>query len=123
MNSDASPTPPEVPSRAAMEAEIRRDIKGIAKQSCLVGVDAEHWDVTRISWTGEEWEGLRPHPAICYVEAFEHSNPPHDFIFVVSVSTGTPKHLASYEGDMDFFELTVAALEADALALPARIPR
>ena len=121
MDSEASP--PEPLSRSAMEAEIRRDIKGIAKQSCLVRVDAEHWDVTRISWTGEEWPGLPTHADICYVEAFEHSNPPHDFIFVVSVRTGTPKHLASYEGDMDFFELTVAALEADALGLPERVAR
>jgi len=37
----------EAAFRAGMEETSRRDIKSIAKQSALVGVDAEHWDVTR----------------------------------------------------------------------------
>lgn len=109
--------------RAAMEKAIHRDIKGIARQSSLVVLDAEYWDVTRISWTGEEWPGLPAHPGICYVEAFEHANPPHDFIYAVSVRSGAPEFLACYEGDMDFFALTVSRLEADGLGLPERVVR
>jgi hypothetical protein len=109
--------------RGRLENDIRENIRRIAKQSCLVGVDEEGWDVTRISWTGEEWEGFRPIPGYCYVEAFEHSNPPHDFIYLVGVRTGEPEFAASYEGDMDTFELTVTRLEAGSLDLPESVLR
>ncbi|MCB1209480.1 MAG: hypothetical protein KDK97_09145, partial [Verrucomicrobiales bacterium] len=109
--------------RAALETIIRRDIKLIAKQSALVGVDDHPWDVTRISWTGEEWPRLRPLPGYCYVEAFEHANPPHDFIYVVSVLSGTPEFIACYEGDIGTFDLTIYRTEAEALTLPNRVER
>jgi hypothetical protein len=109
--------------RVEMEAVIRRDIKLLAKQSCLVGVDAEYWDVSRISWDGSEWPGLRKVPGICYVEAFEHSNPPHDFVFVVTVESGSPRNVATFEGDLDFFALTIFSPDAEVLELPEQIPR
>ena len=109
--------------REEMEDWIHRNIKVIAKQSALVGVDDEYWDVTRISWTGEEWQGFVPIEGICYVEAFEHGIPPHDFIYVVSVRSGTPEFLASYEGDVDFFDLTVYRKSAASLQLPDQVPR
>lgn len=109
--------------RLALEALIRRDIKRIAKQSALVGVNDHPWDVTRISWTGEEWPGLPNLPGYCYVEAFEHANPPHDFLYVVSVLTGTPEFIAAYEGDIATFDLTIARVEADTLDLPNQVER
>ena len=107
----------------ALDTVIRRDIKKIAKQSSLAGVDEEPWDVTRISWTGEEWPELQPHFGYCYVEAFEHSVPPHDYLYVVGVRTGEPEFIAVYEGDIGYFDLTVSRPEADALALPERVSR
>ncbi len=109
--------------RREMENWIHRNIKVIAKQSSLVGVDNAYWDVNRVSWTGEEWLGFLPIEGICYVEAFEHSIPPHDFIYVVSVRSGTPCFLASYEGDVDFFQLTIYRLDAESLGLPEQVPR
>lgn len=109
--------------RAEMEAMIRVGIKKIAKQSALIGVDDEFWDVSRLSWTGSEWPGFQAIPGLCYVEAFEHGNPPHDFLFVVSVRGGVPSLLASYEGDMDAFELTLWGREAEPFGFPERVPR
>ena len=114
---------PDQETREHLEEIIKKDIKNIAKQSLLTGVDDEEWDVTRISWTGSEWQGFKEIPGYCYVEAFEHSNPPHDFIYLVSVRTGTPEFAASYEGDMDTFELVVSRLEASHLDLPDSVPR
>lgn len=114
---------PDESSREQLEGIIRTNIKGIAKQSSLDGVDEEEWDVTRISWTGEEWEGFEAIPGYCYVEAFEHSNPPHDFIFLVAVRSGEPDFVASYEGDMSTFELTVIRFEGTRLHLPESVPR
>ncbi len=113
----------EPPTRGELEEIITRDIKRIAKQSCLVGVDDHEWDITRISWTGEEWEGFRSLPGYCYVEAFEHSNPPHDFIYLVDVRSGTPEFVAGFEGDMDSFELTIFRAGAEELNLPDSVPR
>jgi hypothetical protein len=121
--SPPSPNPHPPMNRAAMEAIIRRDIKLIAKQSALVGVDAPPWDVTRISWTGEEWPGLPHLPGHCYVEAFEHANPPHDFLYLVSVLTGTPEFIACYEGDIATFDLTLYRTEAESLGLPDKVDR
>lgn len=112
-----------VPDRRSLEALIRQDIKRIAKESCLVGVDDHYWDVTRISWTGEEWAGLPCLPDCCYVEAFEHSNPPHDFLYVVSVRRGRPEFIAAYEGDIGTFDLTIFRAEADSLNLPDQVER
>ncbi len=106
-----------------LEALIRQDIKRIAKQSGLVGVDEQHWDVTRISWTGEEWPGLPHLPGCCYVEAFEHANPPHDFLYLVSVLCGRPEFMAAYEGDIGTFDLTVTRIEADPFNLPDQVER
>lgn len=116
----------EVPpglDRRTLEALIRRDIKRIAKQSAHVGVDDHHWDVTLISWTGEEWPGLRPIPGCCYVEAFEHANPPHDFLYLVSILTGTPEFVACYEGDIGTFDLTIYRTGIDDLGLPDQVER
>jgi hypothetical protein len=110
-------------SREEMEVVIHSGIKLIAKQSALVGVDNTFWDVTSISWTGSEWPGLRSIPGLCYVEAFEHANPPHDFIFVVSVHGGEARFVACYEGDIDFFELTLLLRDAEMFDFPERIPR
>ncbi|SKA94925.1 hypothetical protein SAMN02745166_02244 [Prosthecobacter debontii] len=117
------PTPTPKVDRLTLEVLIRRDIKRIAKQSSLVGVDDHPWDVTRISWTGEEWPGLPHLPGYCYVEAFEHANPPHDFLYVVSVLTGTPEFIAAYEGDIATFDLTVYHTSAESLGLPEQVER
>ena len=106
-----------------METWIRTHIKVIAKQSALVGVDNCHWDVTRISWSGVEWAGFDSHFGYCYVEAFEHANPPHDFIYVVNVLSGVPTFAACYEGDIGYFELTVEAVDEEHLNLPKRVER
>lgn len=111
------------PSRSELERIIARDIKLIAKQSCLVGVDDHEWDVTRISWTGEEWEGFHPLAGYCYVEAFEHANPPHDFIYLVDVRSGTPQFAAGYEGDIGSFDLTISRAGLEGLQLPDTVPR
>lgn len=126
-DSDSDPYPYPYPhppgDRAALETIIHRDIKRIAKQSALVGVDDHHWDVTRISWTGEEWSGLPCLPGHCYVEAFEHANPPHDFLYLVSVRTGTPEFVACYEGDIGTFDLTLWRTGAESLGLPDKVDR
>ncbi|MFT5470433.1 MAG: hypothetical protein ACI8UO_005561 [Verrucomicrobiales bacterium] len=105
------------------EAYIRENLPGIIKQSCLCGVDDSFWEVTRISWTAEEWEELSPRPGYCYVEVYEHSAPPLDYIYVMGVRKGSPEYIACYEGDTDYFELTTWRLEGDLLDLPEHVKR
>lgn len=114
---------PDEAARSQYELLIRKDLTSLVKQSLRVGVDDAFWDINRISWTGEEWEELKPCPGYCYVEAFEHSTPPLDYIYVISVRTGTPTYIACYEGDVDSYQLTTYRLECEILRLPDEVTR